>query len=702
MEISIEKAIAAASSAGPAKLLELWSGWQRLGATAPIPHSSVLVAEALIGMARPEDALVVLQGAGDGLRATQLRALAKAKVGNIEDAIVALEGLRAQGALDAETGGLLGGRYKQRGLANDNAADLQAAYVVYLDTYEQSGDSYPGINAASLALTLGETEESVRIATRVLESVTLPPQQMDMWKFATRAEAHLLLRDLASARTWYRRAVGANPNEVLSIATMRRQARANLGALQLDEHALDDVLVVRMVAAFSGHMIDAPGRTPERFPASAEGAVRLAIRERLKQCSVGFGFSSMACGADVLFLEELLERGGSARVFLPFAYDRFLQTSVGQGWQSRVDAICADRRVTVTTLRDAPVERELEAAYAACSEAVTREATRFARRLGDEPVLLAVWNGEPGDGVGGTAETVRAWQGTGFRTEIIRPPTVTRSAEPPPRSPEPSHPASTTRDSDFTRGSRPRETKTFEYANRYCLCIGIREYQSAPWQPLPNARHDAEAVGRAFAEHQGFTDPIVLLDGDATAHRIATAITEELQGRASENDLVVVYFAGHGHTRRLGGQEHGFIVPANARGDAPSELVSVNQLSDWSTYLESLHLLYIFDSCFSGMFQRMAGGDRMNPDVTRARLAITSGQADQPVYDGGGESGHSVFTDGLLTALRDGVGGSNEFTVTELYSFLRRRVMERFPGQTPTLATLRNHEGGEILLRCGL
>jgi uncharacterized caspase-like protein len=264
---------------------------------------------------------------------------------------------------------------------------------------------------------------------------------------------------------------------------------------------------------------------------------------------------------------------------------------------------------------------------------------------------------------------------------------------------EPPRSAPATRDIVVSGENRPLPATTFRYANRHCLCIGIREYPSAPWKPLPNARHDAEEVGRALADHHGFSDPVFLLDGDATAHAIAAAITGGLQERAGENDLVIVFFAGHGHTRRMGGQEHGFIVPADARGAEPAELVSVSQLTDWSAYLESRHLLYIFDSCFSGMFQRMAGGDRMNPDVSRARLAITSGQADQPVYDGGGDSAHSVFADGLLSALRQGVGGNDEYTATELYSFLRRRVTEQFPEQTPTLATLRNHEGGEILFQ---
>lgn len=64
MREDVRKAISAASAAGPRKLLDLWARWQ--GSDAQAPESAVLVAEALIQMARPDDALAVLQDAGEG------------------------------------------------------------------------------------------------------------------------------------------------------------------------------------------------------------------------------------------------------------------------------------------------------------------------------------------------------------------------------------------------------------------------------------------------------------------------------------------------------------------------------------------------------------------------------------------------------------------------------------------------------------
>jgi tetratricopeptide (TPR) repeat protein len=241
--VTTESQIAGAVAASPQRLLALWQEWEQAGEVSA--DVALAVAKALIDMARLDEALQVLERAGDSLRARQLRALAKSKLGHFDDAIEILAALRAEGAVDAETGGLLGGCYKRRWLAHDNPNDLRAAYRTYLETYEASGDSYPGINAASLALQLEKKDESVRIAQRVLTQVTLPAEQMSEWLFATRGEAHLLLGDLPNARDWYGKAVDSNPNAVRNIAAMRRQARANLAALGLELDALDKVLVVR-------------------------------------------------------------------------------------------------------------------------------------------------------------------------------------------------------------------------------------------------------------------------------------------------------------------------------------------------------------------------------------------------------------------------------------------------------------------------
>ncbi len=384
-----QKDLTVANRTGVHKVMELWHRWQSEG----VPDGAALeVAAILIGMFRHKEALEILKTLGDDLQVRQQYALVLAKSGRVDDAIEVLEGLKADGHDDTETLGILAGRYRQRALAaGGEGTDLQTAYNIYLEAYEDTKDTYPGINAASLALELEDPDEGSRIATEIVEQlVEVPRAEMDHWQFATLGEAYLLLDNLEDATRWYRKAVAANPNAVENIATIRRQARRNLENLKQTVDALDKVLTVRGVVAFTGHMVDRPGRAEPRFPQDHVGDVRLAVREKLKAHGAGFGVSSAAAGSDLLFLEEMLERGGHAEVILPFPEADFIQTSVHE-WEDRFHKVLEDPRVSVTILADGrPPDEELEAAFQACNARLLDRAKEIGKSLDEEPVLLAV------------------------------------------------------------------------------------------------------------------------------------------------------------------------------------------------------------------------------------------------------------------------------------------------------------------------
>ena len=411
--------ILAAIAAGEQRLMTLWQRWR--DTDLPTSSAALPVAQALVDFGRPQKALDVLAEAEEGTRTEQLRALALSKLDRDDEAIEILVRLRAADALDVETGGLLAGRSKRLWQKTGRRAYLQQSYDVYWETFERSGDSYPGINAAAMALHLGDRSTCEKVARQVLHQLErVPVDEMDLWLLATLAEAHLLAGELADARTWYGRAAAKNPNALSSIAVMRRQARRNLGALGRPEDAVDDILEVPAIIAFTGHMVDQPDRPTPRFPPARVGPVRQAIRMRLDTLDARYGFSSAANGGDILFLEELLERGGSAHVLLPFPKADFQQTSVGDDWAHRYARILDNERVEVTELADTlPPEGEQPDAYMRCSLELHRRATEMARPLDEKPTLLTVWNGDPGDGPGGTADAVRAWEQSGNPVEHI-------------------------------------------------------------------------------------------------------------------------------------------------------------------------------------------------------------------------------------------------------------------------------------------
>lgn len=101
--------------------------------------------------------------------------------------------------------------------------------------------------------------------------------------------------------------------------------------------------------------------------------------------------SSAASGADTLFVESAARRGWPTFLILPFARDRFRQDFAPQAWE-RIEPLLASA---------AHVE-EL-AATGSDDEAYLEGGVRTAERC---DVMIAVWDGQPARGTGGTAEVV--------------------------------------------------------------------------------------------------------------------------------------------------------------------------------------------------------------------------------------------------------------------------------------------------------
>jgi tetratricopeptide (TPR) repeat protein len=409
----------AAARVGPMRVFEVWRKWREAGM--PDAPANLYAAQTLLQLARPDRALEVLTHAKTGDRADELRALALARLDRLNEAIEILTRLydRQRTEVSSETGGILGGRYKQRWLRTGNRADMLASYEIYNETYERTKAAYTGVNAAAMALAKGDRAESARIARKVLASLEgVEPEKLDHWERASLAESYLLVNDFDNAKKWYAKAVAYAPERHQDIAVMRRQARRNLESLGMPRDALDEVLDVPRAAAFSGHMVDAPGRAVPRFPKEKVGAVRKAIAEKLKNYGIGYGFSSAARGSDLLFVDELRKRGGTPMVFLPFPREDFKRTSVGQGWDETFDKLL-DGLEVVQLAERLPAEAEQPDAYMTCNERILEEAVRKAKLLDHEPLLITVWNGNPGDGAGGTADAIRAWQDQGHDLDVI-------------------------------------------------------------------------------------------------------------------------------------------------------------------------------------------------------------------------------------------------------------------------------------------
>ncbi|MBG0818499.1 hypothetical protein [Planomonospora sp. ID82291] len=148
----------------------------------------------------------------------------------------------------------------------------------------------------------------------------------------------------------------------------------------------------------TGHMNLSPGSVP---------LVAQAIREHLDGLDADglVGVSCLARGADSLFARAVLEAGGALEVVLPSRDYR--QAKVKPDHAEQFDALL-EKAADVRVMDYDTAGRE---AYVAANEAV----------LGSVDELVAVWDGLPGTGSGGTAEVVEEARSRGIPVAVVWP-----------------------------------------------------------------------------------------------------------------------------------------------------------------------------------------------------------------------------------------------------------------------------------------
>lgn len=179
------------------------------------------------------------------------------------------------------------------------------------------------------------------------------------------------------------------------------------------------------VAALAGRRIDAEGSDPPRFPLMNVPVVRKRLAEVLSADSVVALVSSAACGADLVALEEAERVGCRRRIVLPFAPERFRETSVvdragdlGPVFDRLIAT--ADGAGDLVVLSTG-IGGDDAAAYAAANETIIREAQALARAdvKPRRSVAIVVWEGAARAGSDATEEFRRLAVTAGFEERAI-------------------------------------------------------------------------------------------------------------------------------------------------------------------------------------------------------------------------------------------------------------------------------------------
>lgn len=172
-------------------------------------------------------------------------------------------------------------------------------------------------------------------------------------------------------------------------------------------------------------MIDQPGRPQSRFPQAIEKKVGKEIAAILDRLNGGIGYSSAACGSDILFLEAMLRRKAENNVeiniVLPFPQDEFQKASVniipGSDWGKRFERML--KRATRVIIASERRGTGNLIAYEYSNLLQDGLAILRAKMLDTDVIPLVVWDGRRGDGPGRTSSLVKHWHSHGLEPEVI-------------------------------------------------------------------------------------------------------------------------------------------------------------------------------------------------------------------------------------------------------------------------------------------
>lgn len=281
----------------------------------------------------------------------------------------------------------------------------------YLAGYALRRDNtYPGINAATLSLIVGDAPTAQALAREILATIASRTQQPQTWDDATAGEAHLVLGNVTQARASYARACERAGNDAGNVATMRRQVQL-LARVQPEAVHVLDVLPASAVLAFVGHLIDTPGRAEHRFPADLEPVVAAAIAEQLSRMHRPVVYTSAACGADLLFIEAALDAGAEVNVVLPFDRQDFVRTSVEIGrasWAERFERAMLRANHVFMATEESYLDDDVLFDHAA--QLIEGLALLRASQLETHATMLCVLDSRAEGGPGGARQSFERWR----------------------------------------------------------------------------------------------------------------------------------------------------------------------------------------------------------------------------------------------------------------------------------------------------
>ncbi|MBI3944944.1 MAG: caspase family protein [Armatimonadetes bacterium] len=225
-------------------------------------------------------------------------------------------------------------------------------------------------------------------------------------------------------------------------------------------------------------------------------------------------------------------------------------------------------------------------------------------------------------------------------------------------------------------------------ARKWALLVGVNQYDDA--QNIPALRysvHDVTAVYEVLVDPKrgGFDKDSVFLLTDETPDKPTNVnvikYLNRIRGRAQPEDLVLVYFSGHGYED----EGRGYVLTRNTDVEALSASAIDNlQFIDTLDRIKAGRVVTIIDACHSGSIRRgggaapaLSGQFYSSYSAGRGRVTLASASPNQKAWEDS-RLGQGVFTEYVKQGLSGQADRNRDGAIVfmELAKFVSDRVSD--------------------------
>ena len=208
----------------------------------------------------------------------------------------------------------------------------------------------------------------------------------------------------------------------------------------------------------------------------------------------------------------------------------------------------------------------------------------------------------------------------------------------------------------------------------HAILIGEKDYMDNGFADLETPVTDVKELRELLVKHYDFQERNVMVLTNARGDDILDSV-ERKASTLTENDNLIIFYAGHGDVQRVGGRVvGGYLVPSDAKKGSRNTYISATALKDAIRFSSAKHILFVMDACFSGALFRSSMDDAnvniKTQYMNNSRRFLTSANVEETPDKG-------KFIQNLKFFLRN--NKEKYVSANDVYQFLLKNAEQTLP-----------------------